>query len=129
MLKKTLIIITVLGLFISLYLFYEKMVGGDLICGISSCDVVNNSSYSEIYSIPISFFGVIYYLSMITILFLKKYKLFFIFSIVGLSFSLYLTYLEAFVILAWCQWCVTSALIVLGQFAISLKLFKYHQQQ
>jgi uncharacterized membrane protein len=31
---------------------------------------------------------------------------------IGTVFSLWLTYLEAFVIRAWCQWCVISALIV-----------------
>jgi uncharacterized membrane protein len=31
---------------------------------------------------------------------------------VGVAFSAYLTYLEAAVIHAWCQWCIISAVIV-----------------
>jgi protein-disulfide isomerase/rhodanese-related sulfurtransferase len=35
-------------------------------------------------------------------------------------FSIYLTSLEAFVIHAWCAWCVVSALVVTGIFVLSL---------
>jgi uncharacterized membrane protein len=33
-------------------------------------------------------------------------------SAVALAFSAWLTWLEAFVIRAWCQWCVISAILV-----------------
>ena len=38
----------------------------------------------------------------------------------GFLFSLYLTSLEAFVIHAWCAWCVTSAIVVTCIFVLSL---------
>ena len=41
-------------------------------------------------------------------------------SAVGVAFSAYLTYLEAFVIHAWCQWCVISAILVTLIFLLSL---------
>ena len=41
-------------------------------------------------------------------------------GIVGVGFSAYLTYLEAFVIHAWCQWCVASAIIMVLVFLASL---------
>jgi uncharacterized membrane protein len=37
-------------------------------------------------------------------------------GILGMVFSAYLTYLEAFVIHAWCQWCVASAIIMVVAF-------------
>jgi len=40
--------------------------------------------------------------------------------ILGVGFSAYLTYLEAFVIHAWCQWCVSSAIIMVLAFLASL---------
>ncbi len=39
---------------------------------------------------------------------------------VGVVFSAWLTYLEAFVIHAWCQWCVTSAILMTLIFVASL---------
>ena len=41
-------------------------------------------------------------------------------SAVGVAFSGYLTYLEAFVIHAWCQWCVISAILVTLIFLLSI---------
>jgi protein-disulfide isomerase/rhodanese-related sulfurtransferase len=41
-------------------------------------------------------------------------------SCAGFLFSIYLTSLEAFVIHAWCAWCVVSALVVTGIFVLSL---------
>jgi protein-disulfide isomerase/rhodanese-related sulfurtransferase len=41
-------------------------------------------------------------------------------SCAGFLFSIYLTSLEAFVIHAWCAWCVVSALLVTGIFVLSL---------
>jgi uncharacterized membrane protein len=42
------------------------------------------------------------------------------FSSLALAYSVFLTYLEAYVIHAWCQWCVTSAILVVVIFAASL---------
>ena len=36
----------------------------------------------------------------------------FVVSLIGLGYSLYLTYLELFTIDAICQWCVTSAVLM-----------------
>jgi uncharacterized membrane protein len=43
---------------------------------------------------------------------------------VGVAFSAYLTYLEAYVIRAWCQWCVTSAILMVLAFLFSLPEIK-----
>jgi uncharacterized membrane protein len=42
----------------------------------------------------------------------------------GLAFSAYLTYLEAFVIHAWCQWCVVSAALAVLVFILALPEFR-----
>ena len=38
----------------------------------------------------------------------------------GVAFTLYLTYLEAFVINAWCRWCLVSAALIAAIFLVSL---------
>lgn len=43
---------------------------------------------------------------------------------VGLLFSGYLTYLEAFVINAWCQWCIVSAWITVCLFILALRILR-----
>ena len=124
MLKKAILMLSITGFVISLYLFYEKITGGSLVCGISSCETVNNSGYSTIFNIPVSFFGMLYYLSIISFVKLKKYKILFLSILGGFIFSLYLTFLEAFVIEAWCQWCIISALIVTAQLGLIIRLKK-----
>ena len=45
-------------------------------------------------------------------------------STVALAYSGWLTYLEAYVIHAWCQWCVTSAILVTLIFMAALPEWK-----
>jgi len=58
-----------------------------------------------------------------TILFIQSLVPFeVIFAIIsaGFLFSLYFTYIQAFVIKAFCTWCVLSALVFITLFVISL---------
>jgi hypothetical protein len=43
---------------------------------------------------------------------------------IGLLFSAYLTYLEAFVIHAWCRWCIASAVLAVLIFIFTLPEFR-----
>jgi uncharacterized membrane protein len=43
----------------------------------------------------------------------------FAFGLVGFGFSVYLTYLELFVIDAICQWCLASAIVMTLLFLVS----------
>lgn len=45
-------------------------------------------------------------------------------GVLGVLFSAYLTYLEAFVIHAWCQWCLVSAWIAICLLIVSYKIYK-----
>jgi uncharacterized membrane protein len=45
-------------------------------------------------------------------------------SAIGVAFSAWLTYLEAAVINAWCQWCVVSAIIITLIFLLSIPGFR-----
>ena len=84
---------------------------------ISGCQEVLASPYSEIMGIPIAFGGVIFYLFILinALLYLDNqnkwsFKALVYIPIFGFLFSLYLTYLQIFVIGSVCQYCLLSAL-------------------
>ena len=123
-LSKIGIAICFIGILVSAYLFYARLTGGELVCGISNCNTVNSSKYSVLLGIPLSAWGLLFYIGMIFLLLIGKYKLFYLASIFGLLFSAYLTFLEFFVIKAWCQWCLLSAWLTVCLFVLAVRLRK-----
>ena len=127
--NRLVLFLAMLGLITSMYLTYSKLSGIPVRCSIlSGCQTVEKSKYAVMFGIPVAFFGVLFYLSLIIATFLRtneKYqqvitKLIFFATIVGFVFSIYLTYLELFVILAICIYCVISALTSTALFFIGL---------
>ncbi|MGW8265312.1 MAG: vitamin K epoxide reductase family protein [Longimicrobiales bacterium] len=128
-------ILALLGLLVALYMWaYAAGLTGPVLCGIGDCEAVQTSEFSRISGIPVAFFGVIGYLLLLTVAFLglqPRYQssrvipfLLFCGGLLGLVFSAYLTYLEAYVIHAWCQWCVSSAIIMVLAFLTSFPELK-----
>jgi len=118
------IILSILGIAVSYYLFHTKITGGEFTCTLSSCGIVNNSQYSNIFGVPVALLGVVFYISVFILLWLKSNKAFLLLATGGLFFSVYLTYIEAFVIHAWCQWCLVSAWLAVSLFVISILINK-----
>jgi uncharacterized membrane protein len=123
--------LSLIGLFIALYLTLHRMgVIGTLACGVTGgCDVVQSSAYATFLTIPVPFIGLAGYL----VLFIVSYGsmhgstrerrtaiALVALSAVAFLFSVYLTVLEAFVIHAWCKWCVVSAVVATLIFLSSL---------
>lgn len=110
-------ILGLIGLGISTYVAIKVSGGGAPQCigGSTGCATVEKSKYSHIIGIHISTFGLIGYVAIIgTTLVRGDYGRIgaFVLSLFGFGFSLYLTYLELFVIKAICQWCVASAVVM-----------------
>ena len=136
---RTIIWITALvGLLTSGYLAYVKIFNTPIYCtpGLGDCTTVNSSRFSELWGIPIAIFGILSYLAILLLVFLgerlklvKQYQVLFIFgiSLFGFLYSLYLTYLEIFVIHAICQWCVLSGLCM--TIILAAAVFWLKQQQ
>jgi uncharacterized membrane protein len=129
--RMALALLSLVGLCVALYMLaYAWGLTGDVMCGIGDCERVQNSPYSRIGSIPVAAFGVLGYLALLVVSFLglqpgARDSRFVQVTLVlgcglGLAFSGYLTYLEAYVIHAWCQWCVASAIITVLAFLASL---------
>jgi uncharacterized membrane protein len=84
---------------------------------LSGCATVAKSQYSVFFGVPLSLLGMIFYLGAILvcgiILFRPKEifkKILLALSFAGVISSIYFIYLQAFVIKAFCVYCVLSAL-------------------
>ena len=120
-----------LGLLVSIYMTIYKLTSNNSMClGSGDCSTVNSSPYSEIYGIPVALFGVLGYGSILGLLLIKKQFGKFIFenktlgifglAVTGFAFTLYLVYLEIYVIKAICPFCVTSQISMSILFVVTV---------
>ena len=82
-----------------------------------NCDIVNRSVYSTMLGVPVALIGVLGYLLILAFATIYRSKaetpvLLAIASLGGLAFSLYLTYVEKFVLAAWCILCLSSLALI-----------------
>ena len=121
-LRTASILLAFLGLLDSVYLVWVKYTGAYALCGpIGNCESVNTSQYSEIFGIPISLLGAGAYAIMIVLLLLENRSqiwaefsslIVFGISLIGVLYSIYLTYIEVVVLKEICPYCVISAIIL-----------------
>ncbi len=135
MLRSVLILIAmvaVLGLIDASYLYLTSYYGESPVCNFTKgCDVVAASPYSKVLGIPLSLLGAFFYIVNIGFalwaLTLKdmsaRYWLLGIASIGAIS-SVYFLFLQAFVIHAWCEYCLFSALATFIIFGLSVYYFR-----
>ncbi|MEP6571668.1 MAG: vitamin K epoxide reductase family protein [Gemmatimonadota bacterium] len=119
-------LLSLLGLFVALYLYLYKIGRiGTLACGTGGCETVQLSPYSRFLGLEVALYGVAGYLVLLVLSLAAVQSppgdrrwpnLLFLLSGIGLLFTAYLTYLELFVIHAICRWCVGSAVIILSIF-------------
>lgn len=116
------IILSLFGLFIALYIRSHKTKGNTLVCPIGhTCDPVIHSEYSRFLGIPVEILGMIYYLA-VSVVYIGSTTAFVpipvlvenivaIMSVLAFLFSIYLTLIQAFILKQWCTWCLFSASI------------------
>ena len=129
--KRMLVALVALaGVFVALYLtLYKLGYIGTLACAVGSCETVQTSKWATLLGFPVGAWGVAYYLAVLALAlfgltgrFADSRGLSDILLAVtafGLLFSIWLTYLELFVIHAICQWCVVSAVLAAILFVLS----------
>jgi protein-disulfide isomerase/uncharacterized membrane protein/rhodanese-related sulfurtransferase len=126
--KLLIFALSLLGLFDSTYLFWAYTSPSHrMVCGIGSgCDAVRASVFAHIWGVPLPAYGLAMYAALALLVFVEPWlgrlsrSLLTFISGAGFLASLYLTGLEAFVIHAWCAWCVVSALTVTAIFVLAL---------
>jgi len=129
--RQLMSIFALIGLMIGTYLtLYKFGIIGALACGVGSCETVQTSRWSTLMGLPVATWGLGYYalvfvLTMIGVQprWVESRGLSLALLLLtgwGFLFSSWLTYLEARVINAWCQWCVISACVATILFVLAL---------
>ena len=106
------------------YIAIAESGGGAPKClaGGSGCETVADSKYAHLAGVNVAVIGIVgYVLVFVAAIVPGDPGRFggFLTALVGFGFSLYLTYLELFVIDAICQWCVASAVLMALSLAVA----------
>ena len=123
--------LALVGVFVALYLTMYKMgTIGHLACGFGSCERVNTSKWATFAGAPVAAWGLGFYVATLAIAvagtsprLAQRREISYVLAVMsatGVAFSVWLTYLELYVIDAICRYCVMSALIVTAIFIVSV---------
>ena len=124
-------ILLVAALGISLYLSYVELADKESVClegEVFDCNAVQTHSTSKILGFPVAYGGVIANVVLLGMLLLENriplleesgVTLVFLAVLFGVMFSIYLIYLQAFVIEAYCIWCLTHEAMITLLFGLS----------
>ena len=98
-----------------------------------NCDIVNRSTYSVIFGIPVALIGIVGYLTLLILASIYRGKaetplMLWIASLAGLGFALYLTYIEGFLLAVWCVLCLSSLALIFGIALLSSVLMRHVRQ-
>ena len=126
--RRWITIFSVLGIGVAGYLTYIHVADVPIFCGgANSCELVNNSRYAFIGSIPVAALGLAAYLTLAVLSLIPVNEdrtwpdqLIFGLSLIGVIFTAYLTYIELFVLYAICWWCASSAVLIVLIFILSI---------
>jgi uncharacterized membrane protein/thiol-disulfide isomerase/thioredoxin len=122
----------VIGLGVAAYLAFVETTHTEAVCGpVGDCNTVQQSEYARLFGIlPIGVLGLAGYVAILAAWIINQgakgrladYAALFILGMTafGTLFSVYLTFLEPFVIGATCAWCLASAIIMTALMLLSL---------
>ncbi len=109
------------GIAVSAYLTLVHYRDDLLVCAVGGCHTVQKSPYAELYGIPVAILGLGMFIAMLVLDLARRGRpesaetitlVTFALALAGTVFTIYLTYLELFVIHAVCQWCVLTAVLI-----------------
>jgi len=119
------------GAGVAAYIAIAEADGGAPAClaGSGGCETVAASSHSELAGISVALIGVFGYALLLVTALLRgdgARMAGFGLGLVGFGYTVYLTYLELFVIDAICQWCIVSAVLMVALFAVNaVRMLRY----
>lgn len=116
-------VLSLIGLGVATYLYYVEATGAIAVCGpTGDCNAVQHSSYAMLFGVlPVGLLGVAGYIVILLAWLAAEFGpasyrkliklLVWGLAWFGVAFSIYLTFLEPFVIGATCMWCISSAIL------------------
>jgi uncharacterized membrane protein len=117
-------ILSVVGLGVAFYLTFIETTNAKAVCGpVGDCNAVQSSPFAKLFGVlPVGVLGALGYVAILVAWFygrggrgqpaqLAPVAMFGM-ALFGVLFSIYLTYLELFLIHAVCIWCLTSAVVM-----------------
>jgi uncharacterized membrane protein/thiol-disulfide isomerase/thioredoxin len=140
-------VLCVIGLAVAGYLSYVETTQVEAVCGpVGDCNTVQHSEYARLFGVlPIGVLGVGGYIIILLAWIVgvrsdKRQAAYASLAILvitsfGVLFSIYLTYIEPFIIGATCAWCLSSGIIMTVLFWLSLVpgkaafLYLYHGEK
>ena len=125
----------IVGLIDSFYLTITHYTNALVPCSFTQgCETVLRSSYSEIFGLPVAGFGIVFYLVVLSAsIFFIQHKTFHwwlaAWGLVGFTSTLYLFYVQAFALHAFCQYCLLSAFTSTTIFVLTSVLYFMHNKK
>jgi uncharacterized membrane protein len=118
-------LLAVVGAGIAAYLTAVHFADQPIVCSsIGDCELVNSSEYAKLAGVPVAVLGLMAYVMLFAAasaawlrrdggLLIGAWGI----ALAGFGFSMYLTYVELYVLDAICVWCVGSASVMTALFA------------
>jgi len=126
-------LLALLGLAVAGYLAFIETTGGDAVCGpVGDCNTVQQGEYAFLFGVvSVGLLGMLSYIAILSAWLIDRWgseqlsdlarAAIFLMAFFGTLFSIYLTFLEPFVIGATCAWCLTSAVVITTLMLLSAK--------
>ena len=123
-LRRVATFLAAFGIGVAAYIAIAEADGGAPAClaGSDGCETVAASSHSELAGISVALIGVFGYALLLAAALLRgdlARMAGFGLGLIGFGYTVYLTWLELFVIDAVCQWCIVSAVLMVALFAVN----------
>ena len=115
-------VVALAGAAVAGYLTYVHYQPDALICTAGGgCETVQDSSYAELVGIPVALLGLLAYLAVLGLVAWDSElarTLAAAIALTAVGFAIYLIVLQAFVIDAWCVWCLVNDLLIVPPLAV-----------
>ena len=122
-LRATVALVALAGVAVAGYLTYVHYQPDALICTSGGgCETVQDSSYAELAGIPVALLGLLGYVAVLVLVAWDSElarTLSAAIALVAAGFAVYLIVLQAFVIDAWCIWCLVNDLVIVPLLAVT----------